>query len=154
LVVPSDSSQDDVIMQSKKNNILVVSGPPGTGKSQVIVNLISDALTNGQKVLVVCQKRAALEVVHDRLSEVGLDRYIVFLDKENDDRLKMYKKLNGIIEQECIVRPASDLDIDYISMQIDRKTKFLSDLGMALSKEYFGGASAHKLYSIAYPASV
>lgn len=154
LVVPSDSSQDDVIIQSKKNNILVVSGPPGTGKSQVIVNLISDALTNGQKVLVVCQKRAALEVVHDRLSEVGLDRYIVFLDKENDDRLKMYKKLNGIIEQECIVRPASDLDIDYISMQIDRKTKFLSDLGMALSKEYFGGASAHKLYSIAYPGFV
>ena len=78
----------------------MVRGPPGTGKSQVIVNLISDALTNNKKILVVCQKRAALEVVKQRLGQVDLDRYVVFLEKELDDRIKMYQQLYKIIEEE------------------------------------------------------
>ncbi len=57
LAVPSDASQDAVVLASQSSQCTVVRGPPGTGKSQVIVNLISNALANSQKVLLVCQKK-------------------------------------------------------------------------------------------------
>jgi len=146
-ILASDSSQDEVILESKNSDLVVVRGPPGTGKSQVIVNLISDALTNNKKVLVVCQKRAALEVVKQRLGQVGLDRYVVFLEKELDDRLKMYSQLYGIIEEEPKPMSYSELTVDEISAKIDGCVQYLAGLGKALRKEYFGGASAHKIYS-------
>lgn len=145
-VLASDSSQDEVILESKNSDLVVVRGPPGTGKSQVIVNLISDALTNNKKVLVVCQKRAALEVVKQRLGQVDLDRYVVFLEKELDDRIKMYQQLYGIIEEEPQPIFYSELTIDKISANIDECVQYLSRLGKALRKDY-GGATAHKLYS-------
>jgi len=147
VVLPSDSSQDQVILESKNSDLVVVRGPPGTGKSQVIVNLVSDALTNKKKVLVVCQKRAALEVVRQRLGQVELDRYVVFLEKELDDRIKMYRQLYGIIEEEPQPASYSELTIDKISGKIDECVLYLSRLGKTLRKEYFGGATAHKLYS-------
>lgn len=146
-VLESDSSQDEVILESKNSDLVVVRGPPGTGKSQVIVNLISDALSGKKRVLVVCQKRAALEVVKQRLGKVGLDRYVVFLEKELDDKVKMYQQLHRIIEEESERRPHPGSDVVKISKKIDSCVQYLSDLGKALRKEYFGGASAHRLYS-------
>jgi len=146
-ILPSDSSQDEVILESKNSDLVVVRGPPGTGKSQVIVNLISDALTYNKKVLVVCQKRAALEVVKQRLGQVGLDRYVVFLEKELDDRLKMYAQLYRIIEEEPKPTSNSEQTINQVSEKIDVCVKQLSGLGKALRKPYFGGATAHKIYS-------
>ena len=147
LVLESDSSQDEVILESKTSNLTVVRGPPGTGKSQVIVNLISDALTNNKKILVVCQKRAALEVVKQRLGQVDLDRYVVFLEKELDDRIKMYQQLHKIIEEMPYQNQYSESYVDEISNKIDVCIKYLSSLGKALRKEYFGGVTAHKIYS-------
>ncbi|MCU0862120.1 MAG: hypothetical protein MUE65_07360, partial [Methanomassiliicoccales archaeon] len=71
-VLPSDSSQDQVLLEAQRAEAVVVRGPPGTGKSQVITNLIANALSKGERVLVVCQKRAALDVVQQRLGRVGL----------------------------------------------------------------------------------
>jgi hypothetical protein len=51
---------------------MVIQGPPGTGKSQTIVNLIAQALSEGKKVLFVSEKRAALDVVKQRLDRVGI----------------------------------------------------------------------------------
>ena len=144
-VLPSDSSQDAVILESQKSDIVVVRGPPGTGKSQVIVNLVSDALMRGEKVLVVCQKRAALEVVRQRLDKAGLGRYSVFLEREADDKLLMYRRLCDIIEDE----PAGndmDGDITAVARGIDMHVGYLRDLGAALHAK-LGGASAYDLYS-------
>lgn len=145
-VVPSDSSQDQVIIESKNSDLIVVRGPPGTGKSQTIVNLVSDALSNNQTVMVVCQKKVALEVVLHRLANVGLDRYVVFLDKEHDDRLKMYNQLSEIMQKDPLHGDDS-LSVFEISSRIDQKVKWLSDLGKALREPYFGGATIQKLYS-------
>ena len=60
LVLDSDASQDAVIVESGLSECTVVRGPPGTGKSQVIANMISNAVSKGKKVLVVCQKRASI----------------------------------------------------------------------------------------------
>ena len=144
-VLPSDSSQDAVILESQRSDIVVVRGPPGTGKSQVIVNLVSDALMRGEKVLVVCQKRAALEVVRQRLDSAGLGRYSVFLEREADDRLLMYRHLCDIIEGE----PAGDGidgDIVGVARSIDAHVKYLRDFGDALHAKV-NGATAYDLYS-------
>ena len=64
-----DAFQENALKAVKKGNSIVVQGPPGTGKSQLICNLISDFIARGKRVLVVCQKRAALDVVYNRLSD-------------------------------------------------------------------------------------
>ena len=75
LAIESDPSQDDIVIASQEAECLVVRGPPGTGKSQVIVNLVSDALAKHKRILLVCQKRAALDIVYQRLDKVGLAKY-------------------------------------------------------------------------------
>src|SRR5690606_11626539 len=57
----TDAWQENAIKKAKAGKSIVVQGPPGTGKSQLICNLVADAVASGRKVLVVCQKRAALD---------------------------------------------------------------------------------------------
>jgi very-short-patch-repair endonuclease len=71
-VVDADSSQTVVIAEAAGGRSLVVKGPPGTGKSQTITNIIAAAVARGNKVLFVAEKMAALEVVHRRLQQAGL----------------------------------------------------------------------------------
>jgi hypothetical protein len=71
-VVDADSSQTVVIAEAAGGRSLVVKGPPGTGKSQTITNIVAAAVASGKKVLFVAEKMAALEVVHRRLRQVGL----------------------------------------------------------------------------------
>jgi MoxR-like ATPase len=67
-VLPTDSSQLEALTVSSLGHHVVVHGPPGTGKSQTIANLIADALAGNKKVLFVSAKMAALNVVYERLS--------------------------------------------------------------------------------------
>lgn len=97
-VLPSDPSQDAVVVKAKDAKCLVVRGPPGTGKSQVIVNLIADALFRGERVLVCCQKRAALDVVDRRLREAGLTDAAFLVHDGERDRAALYKKMHGILQ--------------------------------------------------------
>lgn len=71
-VMDADSTQTLALLDVAAGTNLVVQGPPGTGKSQTIVNLIAQALGTGKTVLFVSEKRAALEVVKQRLDRVGL----------------------------------------------------------------------------------
>ena len=81
---PSDDSQDEALHAATGGGI-VVQGPPGTGKSQMIANLVATAIADGKRVLVVCQKRAALDVVADRLASVGLREPVAIVyDVERD----------------------------------------------------------------------
>jgi very-short-patch-repair endonuclease len=71
-VVDADSSQTVAIAEAAGGRSIVVKGPPGTGKSQTITNIIAAAVARGKKVLFVAEKMAALDVVHRRLRQVGL----------------------------------------------------------------------------------
>jgi hypothetical protein len=75
----ADSSQLRAVYAAAEGRTFVLQGPPGTGKSQTITNLIAHCLTVGKRVLFVAQKRAALEVVHKRLAEVGLGPFCLEL---------------------------------------------------------------------------
>lgn len=72
LVLDADSSQSYAINAAVAGQSVVVSGPPGTGKSQTIANLIASLVARGQSVLFVAEKRAAIAAVLDRLNRVGL----------------------------------------------------------------------------------
>lgn len=75
LISDADSSQHSAIVDAMKGQNLVVEGPPGTGKSQTIANLIANALYKGQRVLFVSEKMAALDVVKSRLDKAGLGHF-------------------------------------------------------------------------------
>jgi primosomal replication protein N'' len=81
-----DPSQEAAVMEARRAPGLVVEGPPGTGKSQTIVNMVADAIGMGKSLLVVCQKQAALEVVRKRLEKERLGNRFVMITDINSDR--------------------------------------------------------------------
>lgn len=72
LVLDADASQQDVVEAARAGAHLVVEGPPGTGKSQTIANLIAAIVADGRRVLFVAEKRAAIDAVMKRLERGGL----------------------------------------------------------------------------------
>ena len=84
--VASDPSQEAAVLQARQGPGLLIEGPPGTGKSQTIVNMVADAIGRQRSLLIVCQKHAALEVVHKRLVAEGLGQRVVMLNDVNRDR--------------------------------------------------------------------
>ena len=85
-VVLADPSQDKAVLQGRAAPGVVIEGPPGTGKSQTIVNIIADCIGRNEKVLVVCQKQAALRVVEKRLEAVHLHHRLLTITDINKDR--------------------------------------------------------------------
>jgi very-short-patch-repair endonuclease len=78
-VLDADSSQQCAVGTVTNGASAVVHGPPGTGKSQTIVNLVATLAAKGKRVLFVAEKRAALEVVLRRLRSVGLEHLAIDL---------------------------------------------------------------------------
>ena len=107
-VLDADSSQIAVIENVKAGHNLVVEGPPGTGKSQTIVNLIAELIAEGKTVLFVSEKMAALEVVKSRLDSVGLGKFVLELHSNKTRRKKFLKNL----QKATNVRPTRDLKLD------------------------------------------
>jgi transcription elongation GreA/GreB family factor len=86
LVLDADSSQFSTIVDVSSGTNLAVEGPPGTGKSQTIVNVIAAAIAAGKKVLFVAEKTAALDVVKSRLEAVGLGEFVLPLQADRSTR--------------------------------------------------------------------
>ena len=74
-ILDADSSQQEAIEAAKQGVSFVLEGPPGTGKSQTIANIIAESLAAGKKILFVSQKSVALDVVHRRLAQKGLGEF-------------------------------------------------------------------------------
>jgi primosomal replication protein N'' len=102
----SDPSQEDAVLRARAAPGLLVEGPPGTGKSQTIVNMVGDAIGQGRSVLIVCQKHAALEVVHKRLVAEDLGDRIVMVNDVNKDRQPIIRAVRE--QSEELVRRPSD----------------------------------------------
>lgn len=86
----------------------VISGPPGTGKSQSIANLIGALIAQGLSVLFVAEKRAALDVVKRRLASVGLDHLVIDLHGADVTRQRVYRQLAVTAAKMREATPASD----------------------------------------------
>lgn len=97
-VVDADSSQLRAIAACSRNYDLVVEGPPGTGKSQTITNLIAQALAVGKSVLFVAEKMAALEVVHSRIVKTGLGEACLELHSTKANKRIVMKELAATLD--------------------------------------------------------
>lgn len=93
--LPADSSQLAAVVGSARGCDFVLDGPPGTGKSQTIANMIAHNLALGRKVLFVAEKRAALEVVHRRLVAHGLGPFCLELHSNKASKLDVLRQLDA-----------------------------------------------------------
>lgn len=91
--LPADSSQLSAVMAAARGKDFVLIGPPGTGKSQTIANLIAQCLAEDKRVLFVAEKIAALDVVYRRLREVGLGEFCLELHSSKTRKLDVLSQL-------------------------------------------------------------
>ena len=92
LPLPSDASQRAAVHLSASGKSCVLHGPPGTGKSQTITNMIAYALERGKSVLFVAGKRAALEIVKRRLHEIGIGDFCLDIKSDQADAFKQLRR--------------------------------------------------------------
>src|SRR5688572_15075324 len=97
-VVDADSSQMRAAAAVAKGHDIVIEGPPGTGKSQTITNLVAQALAAGKSVLFVAEKMAALDVVHRRLVEAGLGEFCLELHSSKANKRAVMKQLSAALD--------------------------------------------------------
>ncbi|WP_374943096.1 DUF4011 domain-containing protein [Sphingomonas sp.] len=93
LIRPADASQHSALIDMAAGHDLAIEGPPGTGKSETITNMIATALGAGKRVLFVAEKQAALRVVADRLRASGFGALLLELHGDNANRTQVYDGL-------------------------------------------------------------
>ena len=98
-VTHADPCQSAAVDMAQTAPVLVMHGPPGTGKSQTIVNIIGDHLARGERLLFVCDKRTALDVVKYRLDAIGLGGLCGVIHDPQRDRRDFYMGLRGVLEE-------------------------------------------------------
>ena len=149
-----DAYQENAVKAIKKGNSLVVQGPPGTGKSQLISNLISDFIARGKRVLLVCQKRAALDVVHERLASGHIADFTALVHDFKNDRKTIFNQINEQIERlydnrmENSSLDAIQLERNFLqsSRKIDQITEEFEEFKEVLFDEGEAGVSVKELY--------
>lgn len=116
--LPADSSQLSAVMAAADGQDFVLIGPPGTGKSQTIANIISQCLANSKTVLFVAEKAAALDVVHRRLQSHGLGDACLELHSNKTDRKSVLTQLGRSWD-----RSASATDEEWVEISEDLRIK-------------------------------
>ena len=97
--LPCDSSQFEAVAEAVAGTTFVLHGPPGTGKSQTITNMIANAVNAGKRVLFVAEKQAALSVVKKRLSDIGIgDFCIEFTSGKPADKSALISAIQSVLE--------------------------------------------------------
>lgn len=97
-IIDADSSQEDAISLARRGTSFVLQGPPGTGKSQTITNIIADFIGRGKTVLFVSEKRAALDVVYDKLRQANLDDFSLVLHGTKASKKAVLEELMRTLE--------------------------------------------------------
>lgn len=100
LIYDADSSQHSAIVDVVSGKSLVIEGPPGSGKSQTITNIIAACIANGQKVLFVAEKMAALNVVKNRLDRADLGDFCLELHSHKTNKQKILSDLNSRLSKQ------------------------------------------------------
>jgi very-short-patch-repair endonuclease len=97
-VLDADSSQRSAIDAVVAGRSLVIHGPPGTGKSQTIANLVAAMVARGRKVLFVAEKRAAIDAVLSRLISVNLGDVVLDIHEGTRDRQRIAADLGATLD--------------------------------------------------------
>ncbi len=145
-LMQTDGSQEEILNEARYQRGLVVHGPPGTGKSQVIVNLITDALHQNKKVLVVCQKRAALDVIYQRVDSLVLSAHIALIHDEKHDRKAMYGKIERLLDQTESQFDQAEKEFKEVSEKLSTQEQLLNSITKTLYEYQPFGFRLYDLY--------
>ena len=144
-----DYAQSQVLEKVDENGNMVIYGPPGTGKSQTIVNIISDAICKRKKVLVVSQKKAALDVVFNRLGV--LNSKAMYINDECKEKRTFYEKCLEAHQADMVesLADVARLEGEYNALQqkIDLEEKNLETIYSVLNKVRPFGLSLSDMYA-------
>ncbi len=147
-----DYSQSRVLSRVDECGNMVIYGPPGTGKSQTIVNIITDAICKNKRVLVVSQKKAALDVVFSRLGT--LSEKAMYITDENRQAKHFYKRCDEAHTKDestgVIDIPALESEYAELEAKIAADTANLESIFELLNKKRPFGLSLTEMYSSSY----
>lgn len=145
LVMDADASQFSALVDVADGEHLSIEGPPGSGKSQTIVNLIAAALSDGKKVLFVAEKLTALDVVKNRLEAAGLGEFILPLQAGRGTRDKVYHSLDERLNVEAADFRA---ERNFTSRKdaLGHRRQVLQDYLDALGSDF--GTSGYSVYEV------
>ncbi len=142
VVMSADSSQMVAIETASKGESFVLHGPPGTGKSQTITNMIANALYQGKSVLFVAEKMAALSVVQKRLEKVGLAPFCLELHSNKAQKQAVLAQLERTLEAGG--KKSSGEYLAYAEKLYAERCK-LNDVVEALHEKQNSGQSIYEL---------
>ncbi|WP_217602333.1 DUF3320 domain-containing protein [Chitinophaga sp. GbtcB8] len=144
LPISTDSSQLHAIVSSAQDKSFVLHGPPGTGKSQTITNIIANALYAGKRVLFVAAKKAALEVVESRLQSIGIAPFCLELHSNKAKKSSVLEQLKAATQ---ITQKSSPENFQH---EADRLFELRNELNVyvdALHKKHPLGYSLFDLFT-------
>ncbi len=144
-----DYAQSEVVRKVDEKGNMVIYGPPGTGKSQTIVNIITDAISKNKKVLVVSQKKAALDVVYNRLG--SLNEKCMYINDESKEKRSFYERCFEAHQRDiCSVAvDIKELVAEYTELEekIKKEEALLETIYTTLNKKRPFGLSLSQMYS-------
>ena len=146
---PLDFAQESAIHNLSQSGNLVIYGPPGTGKSQTIVNIITDALVKNKRVLVVSQKKAALDVVFNRLGALNKKAsYIIDPEKAKTAFFEGVKHAHvETMASDATDMGAHQLRYDDVTRTLEAEINHLTNISEILFRPTSYGISLSEMYA-------
>ncbi len=141
LPMASDVSQMEAVLSAQKGQSFILHGPPGTGKSQTITNIIADALYHGKRVLFVSAKKAALDVVYKRLQQIGLTPFTLELHSNKSKKSDVLNQLSNSLDT---LKLTQNNDFNNEALHLDESKKAINEYVNTLHKKYNSGWSLYE----------
>jgi hypothetical protein len=142
--VSADASQMLAVKAASEGKSFVLHGPPGTGKSQTITNIIANALYDGKRVLFVAEKMAALSVVQKRLQKLGLDPFSLEL---HSNKAKKRDVLDQLARTISVRNGKGSDEFLRISREVTREREELNEIVRAMYRKHGFSLSAYEMVS-------
>lgn len=152
IIDDADSSQHSALIDAVNGENLVIEGPPGTGKSQTITNLIAAAMLNGKKVLFVAEKMAALDVVKSRLDKAGLGDFCLELHSHKSQKRKVLDDISARVTAQKHLSSTQSIDAEIARYEElkDQLNQYAREINMSWANtnqtihEIFSGAARYR----------
>ena len=142
-VVNADSSQLNAIKDAANGKSFVLQGPPGSGKSQTITNIISTLIANGRSVLFVSEKLAALEVVYNNLKKSGLNEFAIEVHSSKANKAAFIEELyKTAVLPRYNIEQIGETIIESHEIQEQYLNEYINELHNIIDKE---GVSLYEL---------
>jgi transcription elongation GreA/GreB family factor/very-short-patch-repair endonuclease len=143
-IFDADSSQHSAVIDVLAGKNLVINGPPGTGKSQTITNIIACALARGKKVLFVSEKLAALEVVRRRLNMANLGHFCLELHSHKTQKKKLLADIAARIETEFSPPAQLQTKVGLLQKKKEQLSRYAELMGSSVGNKL--GLTIHQIF--------